>query len=295
MIANNYIGAHIKRDESGGIIETMNNIKKNGGNALQIFISNPRSNTITNIDNYVKKSQDIRKYLIENDFKLVIHSPYTINISKDAMEGKRIMPLEECIWIKLLINQLTLADMMNAEGVVLHVGKHVSQSYEQGLNNMKVAIEYILKDMENKNLKTKLIIETPAGQGTELLKDLKEFIEFFNSFTKEQKKNLGICFDTAHTWALGYELAEAYDILFKKNSKDIIVIHLNNSLVKKGEMKDRHAVILDGKIPTNDMNNFITSLSNNIKNIKNKVPTIILETPSNNYDMEINHIRNLLE
>jgi deoxyribonuclease-4 len=149
--------------------------------------------------------------------------------------------------------------------------------------------------MENKNLKTKLIIETPAGQGTELLKDLSEFIEFFNSFSKEQKKNLGICFDTAHTWALGYELAEAYDILFKKNSKDITVIHLNNSMVKKGEMKDRHAVILDGKISTNDMNNFIASLNNNIKNIKNKVPTIILETPSNNYDMEIEHIRNLLE
>lgn len=168
MKVKNYIGAHIKRDESGGIIETMNNIRKNGGNALQIFISNPRSNTIINIDSYIKKSQDIRTYLIENDFKLIIHAPYTINISKDAMEGKRIMPLEECIWIKLLINQLTLADMMCAEGVVLHVGKHVSQSYEQGLHNMKVAIEYILKDMENKNLKTKLIIETPAGQGTEL-------------------------------------------------------------------------------------------------------------------------------
>ena len=44
--------------------------------------------------------------------------------------------------------------------------------------------------------------------------------------------------------------------LFKKNSKDITVIHLNNSMVKKGEMKDRHAVILDGKISTNDMFSF---------------------------------------
>ena len=152
--------------------------------------------------------------------------------------------------------------------------------------------------MRNNNLKTKLIIETPAGQGTELLKDLNEFIQFFNSFSKEDKKNLGICFDTAHTWALGYELAEAYDILFKKNSKDITVIHLNNSLVKKGELKDRHSVLLDGKISINDMNNFISSLSdnnNNRNNVKNMtLPTIILETPSDNYDMEINHIRNLL-
>lgn len=135
------------------------------------------------------------------------------------MEGKRIMPLEECIWIKLLVNQLTLADMMNAEGVILHCGKHVSLTYEKGLNNMKIAIEYILKIMENKKMKTKLIIETPAGQGTELLKDLNDFLTFFNGFSKEQKKNLGICLDTAHTWALGYELAEAYNILFKKIAK----------------------------------------------------------------------------
>jgi deoxyribonuclease-4 len=300
MISRNYIGAHIKRDESGGIIETMNNIKNNGGNALQIFVSNPRSITITNIDSYIKKSLDIRKYLAENDFKLVIHAPYTINIAKDAAEGKRIMPLEECIWIKLLINQLTLADMMNAEGVVLHVGKHVAQPYEKGLNNMKNAIEYILKIMENNKMKTKLIIETPAGQGTELLKDLNDFVTFFNGFSKEQKKNLGICFDTAHTWALGYELAEAYNILFKKNSKDITVIHLNNSLVKKGEMKDRHSVILDGEISVIEMNDFIASLSSLSGNNSNSrkstthIPTIILETPSNNYEIEINHIRNLL-
>jgi deoxyribonuclease IV len=300
MISINYIGAHIKRDDSGGIIETMNNIKNNGGNALQIFVSNPRSITITNIDSYIKKSQDIRKYLVENNFKLVIHAPYTINIAKDSTEGKRIMPLEECIWIKLLINQLTLADMMNAEGVILHCGKHVSLTYEKGLNNMKTSIEYILKIMENKKMKTKLIIETPAGQGTELLKDLNNFLTFFNGFSKEQKKNLGICLDTAHTWALGYELAEAYNILFKKNSKDITVIHLNNSLVKKGEMKDRHSVLLDGKIPVADMNDFIASLSGSRDNVYSQksskyIPTIILETPSENYEMEINHIRNLLD
>jgi deoxyribonuclease-4 len=234
---------------------------------------------------------------VENDFKLVIHAPYTINIAKDVAEGKRVMPLEECIWIKLLINQLTLADMMNAEGIVLHVGKHVALPYEKGLNNMKNAIEYILKIMENKKMKTKLIIETPAGQGSELLKDLNDFVAFFNGFSKDQKKNLGICFDTAHTWALGYELAEAYNILFKKNGKDITVIHLNNSLVKKGEMKDRHSVILDGEISVVEMNDFIASMSGGNSDSRKSaahIPVIILETPSDNYKMEINHIRNLL-
>lgn len=287
MIIKIYTGAHIKREQS--IIETMNNIKNNGGNALQIFVSNPRSNTITNMDSYIKISPHIQKYLKEENFKIIIHAPYTINIAKSPLECKRTMLLEDCYWIKLLINQLIIADMMNSEGIVLHVGKYVGLSKEQGLQNMKNAIEYIIKIMDDKKLKTKLIIETPAGQGTELLTDLNDFVEFYNNFSKDQQKYLGICFDTAHTWALGYSLIEAYNILFKKNSTDVTVIHLNNSLVKKGSLKDRHSVILDGQISVDEMNDFISNLS------KKKIPIIILETPSDNYNFEINHIKQLLE
>lgn len=282
-----YVGAHITRDERG-IIETMNNIKNNGGNALQIFVSNPRSNTITNMDTYIKIAPFIKKYLKEEKFKIIIHAPYTINIAKDVMECKRTLLIEDCYWIKLLINQLIIADMMGAEGVVLHVGKYVGSTREKGLENMRRAIEYIIKEMESKKLNTKLIIETPAGQGTELLTDLNDFVDFYNSFSKEQQKYLGICFDTAHTWALGYELIEAYNILFKKNSSDIIAIHLNNSLVKKGDLKDRHSVMLDGQISVNDMNDFICNLT------RKKIPIIILETPSEDYKTEMNHINNLL-
>lgn len=142
--------------------------------------------------------------------------------------------------------------------------------------------------MINKNMKTKLIIETPAGQGTELLTNLNDFIDFYNDFSKEQQKYLGICFDTAHTWALGYELIEAYNILFKKNSSDIIVIHLNNSMVEKGDLKDRHSIMLDGKISVDNMNDFICNLKNK------KIPLIILETPSTDYRTELKHVNYLL-
>jgi endonuclease IV len=83
-------------------------------------------------------------------------------------------------------------------------------------------------------------------------------------------------------------LIEAYNILFKKNSSDVIAIHLNNSLVKKGDLKDRHSVMLDGQISIDDMNNFIHNLT------KKKIPLIILETPSEDYKTELSHINNLL-
>jgi len=280
-----YVGAHINRDKT--IVKTMENIKNAGGNALQIFVSSPRSTALTDIAKYNSVSREIKEYLKENDFKLVIHSPYVINVASEFKNGKRTLTIDECYWIKTIINQLEISDLIGSIGVVLHVGKHVKLSYNDGLENMKVAIKYILNDISKKNLNTKLILETPAGQGTELLTDLKEFIKFYNSFTKDEQNYLGICLDTAHTWALGYELDEAYDLLFStSNAKNITLIHLNNSQVEKGARKDRHATILDGMIPNNKMNKFI-------KSIKKNKTVIILETPSTNYDKEIAYIYNI--
>jgi len=277
-----YVGAHINRDKT--IVKTMENIKNAGGNALQIFVSSPRSTALTDMAKYNSVSREIKEYLKKNDFKLVIHSPYVINVASEFKNGKRTLTIDECYWIKTIINQLEISDLIGSIGVVLHVGKHVKLSYNDGLENMRTAIKYVLNDISKKKLNTKLILETPAGQGTELLTDLKDFIKFYNSFTKDEQKYLGICLDTAHTWALGYDLDEAYDLLFSKsNAKNITLIHLNNSLVKKGARKDRHATILDGMIPNDKMNDFI-------KSIKKNKTVIILETPSTNYNKEIAHI-----
>lgn len=285
-MATNYVGAHISREKT--IIKTMENIKNAGGNCLQIFVSNPRSTSLVNIENYLTISSDIKKYLNENNFKLIIHSPYVINIASELKINKRTLPIEECYWIKLILHELKISNLIGSEGVVLHVGKFVKQSYKDGLDNMKKSIEFILDSMINNKLNTKLIIETPAGQGTELLTDLNDFVDFHNSFSKEQQRYMGMCFDTAHTWALGYELDEAFKILFSKNNaKNVILIHLNNSLVSKGARKDRHAVMLNGMIPNAKINNFISSL-------KKYKPIIILETPSHSYNEEFSHIYKLL-
>tara|TARA_B110001450_G_scaffold244207_1_gene256132 strand:- start:1201 stop:2058 length:858 start_codon:yes stop_codon:yes gene_type:complete len=281
-MATNYVGAHINRDKT--IVKTMENIKSAGGNALQIFASSPRSTALTDIAKYESISHDIKEYLKQNDFKLVIHSPYVINLASELKNGKRTLAIDECYWIKTIMNQLEISDLIGSIGVVLHVGKHVKLSYNDGLENMRTAIKYVLNEIMKKSLNTKLIIETPAGQGTELLTDLKDFINFYNSFTKEEQKYLGICLDTAHTWALGYDMDEAYNLLFSKgNAKNIALIHLNNSLVEKGAKKDRHATILNGMIPNDKMNDFI-------KSIKKNKTVIILETPSSDYDKEIAHI-----
>lgn len=268
-----YIGAHINREKT--LLNTMKVITDYGGNALQIFASNPRSATLVNIANYTSIAEKIAEFVKENDFKLIIHAPYTINLAKEFKNGKKTIDISDCYWVQLLLHELEIADIINAVGVVVHVGKHTTQSYEDGLKNMHQVIKYIVGQLADKKSNSKLIIETPAGQGTELLKRIEDFLIFFNSFTKEEKRYMGICVDTAHVWSAGYELSEAYQLLFSKNSKDIAVIHYNNSEREKSAMVDKHAPILSGEIPKKDMEGFLESL----KTLKHK-PIIILETPS---------------
>lgn len=268
-----YIGAHINREKT--LLKTMEVMTTYGGNALQIFAGNPRSAQTVNISNYSSIADDVHKYIKTNDFKLVIHAPYTINLAKEFKNGKKTIDIADCYWIQCLLNQLEIANIINATGVVVHVGKHTSQSYEEGLNNMYIAVKYIINVLAKMQSNSKLIIETPAGQGTELLKNLEDFIAFFNSFTTEEKKYLGICLDTAHVWSAGYELHDAFEMLFSKNAKDIVVVHYNNSIEKKSSMLDRHAPILSGEIPKINMQTFLVALKK-----QKHVPIIILETPS---------------
>lgn len=284
-MSGNYVGAHINREKT--ILKTMETITKKGGNCLQLFVSNPRSLSLVNIDNYINIANDIKEYSAKHNFKTLIHSSYTINLARDFKNGKRAVPINECQWIQLLLHELYISHIISSAGVIVHVGKHTTQSQEYGLENMRIAIEYIIDELHKNEVNAKIILETPAGQGTELLTNLNDFIDFYNSFSNQQKKYLGICMDTAHIWAAGYELSEAYKIICNKNAGDLIAIHLNNSKVAQGSNVDRHAVLFDkdGTISRNSIKQFLELFADS----KHK-PIIILETPSSQYSYELEWI-----
>jgi deoxyribonuclease-4 len=283
-----YIGAHLSK-QGGSIIKTIDVVKNAGGNALQIFASNPRSTHIPNMTSYENVASDVNKYCKQNDFKLVIHAPYTINLAKEPKIGKRIVELKDCYWIDSLLHELIVSDMIGATGVVVHVGKHTTNTKEDGLKYMFESIQYLIREMKSREIKSKLIIETPAGVGTELLTTIEEFISFFNQFSREEKKYIGMCLDTAHIWSSGYDINEYFERITRTNAKDIIVIHFNNSKKNQGSNVDVHDNIFDGKIQLSDMNKFITDM------VKQKLskPIIILEKPSNDLCKDIEWISNI--
>jgi deoxyribonuclease-4 len=268
------IGAHISREKT--IIETMTQIKANNGNALQLFLTNPRSLQISDNSKYIKESHLIKKFCNINKFSLVVHGPYVINLAKPFINGKKSIDIKDT----LVIHDITTANYIGALAYVLHVGKYTTSKPENAIETMRINIKNIINEIESRNIKTKLLLETPAGQGTELLTDFNQYLDFYYSFTEKERESFKLCIDTCHVWNCGYELNEISRMV--KNKEDIICIHLNNSITNKGARLDRHETLFNGKINPNDLKDFAKAFEKSI---------IILEKPSDEYKKEIDYVK----
>jgi deoxyribonuclease-4 len=182
--------------------------------------------------------------------------------------------------VEHMAKELQIADKIGAIGCVLHVGKALKLPREDGTVRMFNTVKRILEPLIGSAGCVKLIIETPAGQGTELLCKLAELAAFYNRFSDEEKARLGICVDTAHIWATGVDMStpeavrayfDTFESLFGTGA--LAIIHMNNSKVANGCCVDRHAPIFgfNGTIP-------VKSLEEVVRIGKGKNVPIVLET-----------------
>ena len=98
--------------------------------------------------------------------------------------------------------------------------------------------------MEHATVDCPLLLETPAGQGTETLKDMNEFLNFVESF-KDQR--VRVCLDTCHVFACGHKPLEYIGAALARPAL-LKLIHFNDSLGGCGSCVDRHASIGAGNI-----------------------------------------------
>jgi deoxyribonuclease-4 len=280
-----YFGAHMSI--KNGIISAIKEINELDGNMIQIFISNPISTKfiIDKLKWNEKYCKLIRSTLEENDSKVVIHLPYIINLAKPLP-----ININDCWWINIIYNQLLISDLINSIGCVVHVGKHLDLTVTEGTDNMYNGLKIIINYIKKNNLNSYIILETAAGQGSELLatKDnsLENLANFYNCFSNEDKKHIKICVDTCHIFAAGYDIKsrskvkkffDEFNTLIGINN--IALIHLNDSKTDCGSCVDRHENLGQGKIGIEGLRHFIRYA------IFYKIPTI-LETP-NNYKLEL--------
>jgi deoxyribonuclease-4 len=272
-----YFGAHY---DSDNLIESAERIKNAGGNFIQIFLTMP-GNTKT-LHRTTEDLNNFKDYLIKNNMKVVVHSSYTHNIAKNWDTYSW--------WLKNMELEIKYSHMINAIGLVVHLGKQLDLTIEEVYNNMYTSLLYIHhKTIQYKDVK--IFLETSTGQGSETCTRLEDLAYFFKRFSKNENKDIKsrfcLCVDTCHIFAAGYDIRtkkqiksylEAFEELI--GIRHISLIHLNDSKSKLGEHRDRHNNIGKGYIGIEGLTLFFQYFK------KLNVP-IILETPDYGYRMEI--------
>jgi deoxyribonuclease-4 len=224
LVSNYNVGTHVNKAPT--LFETVQNLIP--GTPYQIFLGGNQNTSLNIKDGDLAFASD---YVAKNNIILYIHSPYIINLSATTLDNWHLHYVQ-----KLLQYGATLG----VKGVVVHVGKHTSDSYEVGVEKMRKAIETILPFGTPE---CPLLLETPAGQGTETLQKQIEFLDFVESFNSS---NIKVCVDTCHVFANGHEpLAYIVDA-FERNL--LRLVHYNDSMDCCGSCKDRHAMVGQGHI-----------------------------------------------
>lgn len=255
------VGGHVSI--AGGITNAILNTKKIGGNCLQIFAGSPRlwSRQLFN-------SKDVNKFLEEihaDDLNPVfIHALYLVNLASDKKDL-----VEKSV--DSLVIDLQNGDQINSSGVVIHIGSHQGRGFESVKNQLVENLKLIISKTKN----TKLILENDAGQNGKI-----GSIEELGYLISEIKSDrLGICLDTAHLFASGYDLRDknsTSDLIIKLKDEGVLdkvaLIHLNDSATELGSGRDNHADLGKGKIGIEGLKNFV-----NQKEFY-QIP-LILETP----------------
>ena len=233
---------------------------------------------------YPEKYPDQLQYIRRNRIMIVVHSSYTVNISKKRSADDW--------WVELVLREIEQAHIIGGYCLVIHTGKSIDLDRSVAINNMYSFLLHINRSTVDRFGEVKLLIETPSGRGTELLYDLDDYLNFMKKLLNISDR-FGCCIDSCHLFSSGIDLRkkENIDHMFGRLNRTIgmgaiKLCHLNDSKDGLGEKKDRHQTIGRGMIGMDG----ITLIAIFLKNIG--IP-IILETPRHNIFDDLRLIRSL--
>ncbi len=199
---------------------------------------------------------------------VLAHANYLINLGATN-------PQFHANSIKALTEELIRADQLELPFLVMHPGAHMGVGEEAGLRKITSSIDTIFARIQN--VRTKIALETTAGQGSSLGHRFEE-LAFIIENVREPER-LSVCLDTAHVFAAGYDITS--DAAVKKTFREfdriigrerLAAIHINDSKTGRGSRVDRHAHIGQGQIGL-DAFRFVMNASR-----FRKIPKV-LETP----------------
>ncbi|KAL4736127.1 xylose isomerase-like protein [Aspergillus similis] len=237
-----FVGAHVSA--AGGVFNAVNNSKHIGGNAFALFLKSQRKWDNPPLqdehrDNFVKLCKehdyDAAKYVLP-------HGSYLVNLAQeDEAKAKQAY-------------DAFLDDLRRCEALGIKL-----YNFHPGSTNktpLSSALARLAKSLTNALAATSTVVpvlETMCGHGSTIGGSLSEFRDLLALIPKEYHSRIGVCIDTCHSFAAGYDLVSPAGFqAFLKEFEDLIgiqhlrALHLNDSKAPGGSKRDLHANIGTG-------------------------------------------------
>ena len=233
------IGAHVST--GGGLVRAIERAQERTCDAIQIFNQSPRMWKPTRYS--AGDFAEFRQAMAVSRVQVVaIHMIYLINpAAKDREMRKRS--------VESLTHALRVGDEIGAMGVVVHPG---ALKDDTRTNARKRAIS-LIKEALSRSKRCPIFYENTAGSPQLLGRDFDETAELIEK--TGGPKRLGLCIDTCHLFASGYDIATpegAKDLVDQIESKvgleQLRLMHINDATDPLGSNRDRHAPIGKGEI-----------------------------------------------
>jgi len=253
---------------SGSIDRAVDNALAIGCTAFQIFTRNPRGWAAKALS-----SKDVTSYKEKlaaskiDRFATVAHMPYLPNLSSPEEE-----PFAQSL--KSLIDEIKRCSKLGVPFIVAHLGSHKGAGDKKGIEKLVKSFTDAARDTLDDVM---ILLENTAGQKNSVGSDFEQLASIL--FELKPSKRFGICLDTCHAFAAGYDLRtdKAASLTLQKFDKAIgfehlRILHLNDSKGEIGCNIDRHEHIGLGQIGE-------VGFSRIIRTANSKKIPIILETP----------------
>ncbi|WP_202882251.1 deoxyribonuclease IV [Candidatus Manganitrophus noduliformans] len=237
------LGAHMS--VAGGLDQALYRGRTAGCDVIQIFSKNSnqwkaKPLTVEDIANF-KKAR-----LETGVFPAMVHSSYLINLCSDKEEEWKKS-------VEALHIEMERVEALEMPYLVLHPGSHLGAGEEVGISRAAEALNLLFQ--RTARFKMQILIELTAGQGSCIGSRFEEVGAIFDRIKAPER--IGVCFDTCHVFAAGYDLRTETDYQETMAALDRAVglgqvraFHLNDCKKELGCRVDRHDHIGRGKMGT---------------------------------------------